>query len=60
LRARSDLQLVVLYERSGQTQAALDATHRVLTAWAKADGDLPELRDARARFALLSGDAPLR
>jgi predicted Ser/Thr protein kinase/Flp pilus assembly protein TadD len=60
LRARSELQLSELYERSGQKQAALEATRRFLAAWFKADTDLPELRDARARLARLSGEAPLR
>ena len=60
LRARSELQLAALYEHSGQRQAALEATQRFLTAWAKADPDLPDLRDAHARLARLQGNSPLR
>ncbi len=61
-RARSDYQLGVLYERTGQNKAALAATRRFLDAWAHADADLPELKDAQARAARLqaSGDIPLR
>ncbi|MGZ6142244.1 MAG: protein kinase domain-containing protein [Myxococcales bacterium] len=52
-RARSDYQLGVLYERSGQRKGALDATRRFLDAWSKADAELPELKDARARLSRL-------
>ena len=62
LRARSDHQLAVLYERTGQGKLALEATRRFLDAWSKADADLPELKDARARLARLqtSGGIELR
>ncbi|HEX4384266.1 MAG TPA: serine/threonine-protein kinase [Myxococcales bacterium] len=60
LRARSELQLAAIYERSGQRQAALDATRRFLERWSKADSDLPELHDARARLARLQGNSPSR
>ncbi len=61
-RARSDYQLGVLYERTGQQKQALDATRRFLGAWAKADSDQPELKDARARLSRLqsSGGIELR
>ena len=52
-RARSDYQLGVLYERTGQPRPALDATRKFLDAWAKADADLPELKDAKARLSRL-------
>ena len=58
-RARSDYQLGVLYERTGQQKSALDATKRFLDAWSKADADLPELKDARARLMRLqTGSIP--
>ena len=62
LRARSDHQLGVLYERTGQGKLALEATRRFLDAWAKADEGLPELTDARARLLRLqaSGGIELR
>jgi hypothetical protein len=52
----------MLYERMGQNKPALEATRRFLEAWSRADSDLPELKDARARLARLqaSGDIPLR
>ena len=56
-RARSDYQLGVLYERTGQQKPALEATRRFLDAWAKADADLPELKDARARLMRLQTGA---
>ncbi len=62
LRARSDHQLGLLYERTGQGKLALEATRRFLDAWSKADADLPELKDARARLLRLqaSGAIELR
>ena len=56
-RARSDYQLGVLYERTGQPRPALEATRRFLDAWAKADADLPEVKDARARVLRLQSVA---
>ncbi|MCA1826674.1 MAG: tetratricopeptide repeat protein, partial [Myxococcales bacterium] len=53
LRARGDDQLGVLLERTGQRKPALEATRRFLDAWAKADPDLPELKDAKARLSRL-------
>ena len=58
-RARSDYQLGVLYERSGQRKLSAESTERFLKAWAKADSDLPELRDARARLARVRGSGRL-
>ena len=62
LRARSNHQLGVLYERTGQSKLALEATRRFLGAWSKADEGLPELTDARARLLRLqaSGGIELR
>jgi hypothetical protein len=61
-RARSDAQLAALYERSGNQRGAVEATRRFLAAWAKADPDLPEIKEARARLERLQarGDIPLR
>jgi len=61
-RARSYYQLGVLYERTGQPKPALEATRRFLEAWAKADPDQPEWKDARARLMRLqaSGGIELR
>jgi tetratricopeptide (TPR) repeat protein len=61
-RARSDYQLGILYERTGQLKPATDSTEKFLKAWAKADADLPEVRDARARLSRLraSGGIQLR
>ncbi|HUJ28268.1 MAG TPA: protein kinase [Myxococcales bacterium] len=56
-RARSDYQLGVLYERTGQPKLALEATRRFLDAWSKADADLPEVKDARARLMRLQSGA---
>ena len=53
-RARSDYQLGVLYERTGQRKLAFEATKRFLEAWSKADPDLPEPKDARARMMRLT------
>ena len=52
-RARSDYQLGILYERTGQRKPALEATRRFLDAWAKADVDQPEVKDAKARLLRL-------
>ena len=52
-RGRSDDELGRLYERTRQPALALEATRRFLRAWAKADPDLPELKEARAREARL-------
>ncbi len=52
-RARGDYELGRLYERTHQPALALEATRRFLRAWAKADADLPELKDARERAARL-------
>jgi tetratricopeptide (TPR) repeat protein/predicted Ser/Thr protein kinase len=54
LRARSDHELGRLYERTQQPGLALEATQRFLRAWDKADKDLPELKEARARAERLS------
>jgi tetratricopeptide (TPR) repeat protein/predicted Ser/Thr protein kinase len=61
-RARSDAQLAALYERTGQVQLAAQATRRFLAAWSKADPDLPDLQEARARLPrlLAQRDIPLR
>jgi tetratricopeptide (TPR) repeat protein/predicted Ser/Thr protein kinase len=56
-RARADGQLAALYERTGSVTLALQATRRFLTAWARADADLPELKEARARLARLQSGA---
>jgi tetratricopeptide (TPR) repeat protein len=52
-RARSDYQLGVLYERTGQRKPAIEATRKFLDAWAKADPELPEPKDAKARLSRL-------
>jgi len=61
-RARSDAQLAALYERTGNHLRAAEATQRFLAAWAKADPDLPEIKEARARLERLQarGNIPLR
>ncbi|HET9753589.1 MAG TPA: tetratricopeptide repeat protein, partial [Myxococcales bacterium] len=56
-RARADHQLAGLFERTGRVTLALQATRRFLSAWAKADPDLPELKEARARLARLQSGA---
>ena len=53
-RARGDYELGRLYERAQKPALALAATRRFLTAWSRADADLPELKDARERAARLS------
>ncbi len=58
-RARSDYQLGILYERTGQPKQALEATRRFLDAWAKADPDQPELKDARALWTQAHQQPPL-
>ena len=47
------------HERSGQRKLSAESTERFLKAWAKADSDLPELRDARARLARVRGSGRL-
>ena len=61
-RARSNQQLGILYERTGQHRLALEATRQFLDAWSKADADLQEVKDARTRLARLqaSGGIELR
>ena len=59
-RARSDYQLGVIYERLGKRKESIEATKRFLAAWSKADPDLPEPADARARLARLEGPADIR
>jgi len=61
-RARSEAQLAALYERTGNHLRAAEATQRFLAAWAKADPDLPEIKEARARLERLQarGNIPLR
>ena len=61
-RARSDYELGLLYERTGQAALAAASTERFLKAWARADDGLPEVKDARERLARLrqSGTIPLR
>jgi tetratricopeptide (TPR) repeat protein len=61
-RARSNYQLGILYERTGQLKPATESTEKFLKAWSRADADLPELQDARARLARLraSGGIQLR
>ncbi|MFQ5629297.1 MAG: protein kinase, partial [bacterium] len=54
--SKSFYALGKIYEQQGDTLRALESYEKFLNLWKNADADLPDLIDAKARYAILKGE----